>query len=57
METLDPVAGLTKGSYVCIDCGYVDLEMFNSWTKIGINFVTRTKRNMVYNVVEERKVP
>jgi hypothetical protein len=57
MEILDPVAGLTKGSYVCVDRGYVDFEMFYSWTKRGINFVTRLKRNMVYNVVEELKVP
>jgi hypothetical protein len=46
MKTVDPVSGLRRGSYVCLDRGHVDFAMFAFWTKKGINFVTRAKRNM-----------
>jgi hypothetical protein len=57
METLDPVAGLPKGSYVCVDRGYYDFSMFNSWTDGEIFFVTRAKDNIDITVLESLEVP
>jgi hypothetical protein len=57
LDTLDPVSGLPKGSFVCMDKAYNDFEMLHRWTTRGINFVTRAKSNMAYKVVEERPVP
>jgi len=36
---------LPKGSLVVMDRGYNDYRMFERWTKEGIGFVTRLKRN------------
>jgi hypothetical protein len=57
METVDPVSGLRRGSYVCLDRGYLVFAMFALWTKKGISFVIRAKRNMSYEVVESRPIP
>jgi hypothetical protein len=57
METLDPVSGLPKGSYVCVDRGYYDFAMFQSWEDRGIFFVTRAKTNIDVTVLESREVP
>lgn len=48
---------LPKGSVVVMDRGYVDYELWGRWTREGIVFVTRLKRNAPYRVVETRKVP
>jgi len=48
---------LPKGSVVVMDRGYVDYELWGRWTREGIVFVTRLKRNMPYRVVETRRVP
>jgi hypothetical protein len=57
LETIDPVRGLPKGSFVCMDRAYNDYSMLNSWNERGINFVCRAKDNMAYKVLEELPVP
>jgi hypothetical protein len=56
-KTVDPISGRRRGSYVCLDRGNVDFAMFALWTKMGINFVARARRNMSYEVMESRPVP
>jgi hypothetical protein len=48
---------LPAGSIVAVDRGYIDYDLFHSWTQAGVWFVTRAKSNMVYEVVEERRPP
>jgi len=48
---------LPKGSVVVMDRGYVDYELWGRWTREGIVFVTRLKRNAPYRVVETRTAP
>jgi hypothetical protein len=57
LETVDPVASLPKGSFVCMDRAYNDFEMLHLWNTRGVNFVCRAKSNMAYEVVGEREVP
>ena len=45
------------GSIVAVDRGYLDYELFWSWTQGGVFFVTRQKGNAHYRVIEERAVP
>jgi len=45
------------GSIVVVDRGYVDYELFWSWTQGGVFFVTRQKDNARYRVVEDRAIP
>lgn len=45
------------GTIVAMDRGYYDFTLFGRWTDEGVFFVTRTKDNMVYDVVESRDVP
>ena len=45
------------GSIVAVDRGYLDYELFWSWTQGGVFFVTRQKDNADYRVIEERAVP
>ena len=45
------------GSIVAIDRGYIDYELFWTWTESGVFFVTRQKDNARYRVVEERAIP
>ena len=45
------------GSIVAVDRGYLDYELFWSWTQGGVFFVTRQKDNAHYRVIEERAVP
>lgn len=45
------------GTIVAMDRGYLDYELFESWCEQGVWFVTRTKSNMDYRVVEDRSVP
>jgi IS4 transposase len=48
---------LPPGSIVAMDRGYNDYEMYYDWTLAGVYFVTQQKRNAVFDVIEERKVP
>jgi len=45
------------GTIVAMDRGYNDYRLFAAWTEAEVFFVTRAKRTMVYEVVEERAVP
>jgi hypothetical protein len=45
------------GSIVAVDRGYIDYELFWSWTQSGVFFVTRQKDNAHYRIVEERAIP
>jgi hypothetical protein len=49
--------GLEPGTIVVYDRGYVDYELFGSWTAQGIYFVTRIKNNAVYEHVRMNRVP
>jgi hypothetical protein len=57
LETIDPVAGLAKGSFVVMDRAYNDYLMLHLWSDRNINFVCRAKDNMRYNVVKSLPVP
>ena len=48
---------LPKGAIVDMDRGYVDFNLFSSWTEKGIYFVTRIKDRMLYEVTDSRPVP
>ena len=48
---------LESGTIVAMDRAYVDYALFAKWTEAGVFFVTRTKRNMDYAVVESKDVP
>jgi IS4 transposase len=45
------------GTIVVIDRGYLDYELYERWTRTGVYFVTRSRTNMVYKVIERRAVP
>ncbi|OPY11182.1 MAG: Transposase DDE domain protein [Syntrophaceae bacterium PtaB.Bin038] len=45
------------GSIVVVDRGYVDFDLFGSWNRGGVFFVTRQKGNAHYRIVEERAIP
>jgi len=45
------------GSIVAVDRGYLDYELFWSWTQSGVFFVTRQKGNAHYRIVEDRAIP
>jgi Domain of unknown function (DUF4372)/Transposase DDE domain len=45
------------GSIIALDRGYYDFRLFSQWNDQGIFFVTRFKRNAVYQVLESRPVP
>ena len=44
------------GTIVAMDRAYVDYKMLASWTESDVYFVTRTKKNMAYETVEQWKV-
>jgi len=46
-----------RGTIVALDRAYIDFSLFARWTKEGVLFVTRAKRNMRYRVIERRRVP
>jgi hypothetical protein len=48
---------LPEGSIVAMDRAYVDYGLFEAWTQEGVWFVTRCKKNMQYEVLEERELP
>lgn len=46
-----------KGSVVVFDRGYNDYKLFTEWTRAGVFFVTRLKRNANASVLKQRPVP
>jgi hypothetical protein len=48
---------LNPGSIVAADAAYNDFAVYSAWTEQGVYFVTRMRRNTVYEVVERRRVP
>lgn len=44
------------GTIVVVDRGYLDYALYERWTKAGVYFVTRSRSNMVYEVIETREV-
>ena len=48
---------LLPGSIVLMDRGYVSFDLFRKMSDMGLVFVTRLKKNMVYEVKEEYAVP
>jgi len=45
------------GTVLAVDRGYIDYALFFRWTQERVWFVTRTKNNMAYRVVQSREVP
>ncbi len=45
------------GMIVVMDRGLVDYELFGNWTRNGIFFVTRLKKNASYRVIKKRTLP
>jgi len=48
---------LAPGTIVVIDRGYLDYALYERWTKGGVYFVTRSRTNMIYKVLERHTVP
>jgi len=48
---------LPPGSIVAMDRGYNDYTLYREWTEAGVWFVTRLKRNAVYEVLKEQPIP
>src|SRR5262245_45970992 len=48
---------LNPGSIVVMDLAYIDYELFSKWTRAGIFFVTRLRRDLNYISQENRSVP
>ena len=46
-----------KGSIVALDRGYIDYHLFSRWTRDGVYFVSRLKKNADIQIVEEYDVP
>jgi IS4 transposase len=45
-----------KGSIVALDRGYLDYHLFTRWTRAGVYFVSRLKRNADIQIVEDYPV-
>jgi hypothetical protein len=52
-QTLD----FPKGSIVALDRGYTDYRLFTRWTRAGVYFVSRLKKNADIQVVQDYPVP
>jgi hypothetical protein len=52
-QTLD----FPKGSIVALDRGYLDYRLFTRWTREGVYFVSRLKKNADIQIVEDYPVP
>jgi hypothetical protein len=46
-----------RGTIVVIDRGYLDYALYERWTESGVYFVTRSRTNMLYKVIECRALP
>jgi hypothetical protein len=47
----------SPGTIVVMDRGYLDYALYEKWNEAGVYFVTRSRTNMLYKVLEERMVP
>ena len=47
----------SPGTIVVIDRGYLDYALYERWTKAGVYFVTRSRTNMLYKVLQEHTAP
>jgi hypothetical protein len=52
-----PQFSFAPGTIVADDRGYTDYELWGRWTAQGVYFVSRIKRNAVFEAVGERPVP
>ena len=52
-----PQFSFAPGTIVADDRGYTDYELWGRWTAQGVHFVSRIKRNAVFEAVGERPVP
>jgi hypothetical protein len=57
LETIDPVLGLPRGSFVAVDRAYNDYAMLFGWHRKEINLVCRAKDNMSHVVSKNLDVP
>jgi Domain of unknown function (DUF4372)/Transposase DDE domain len=48
---------LNPGSIIVMDLGYIDYQLFAKWTKAGIFFVTRLRKDLNYVSEQNRSVP
>jgi len=48
---------LQPGSIAVFDRAYIDYDQFEYWTGTGVHFVTRLKKNAIYEKVEEYDIP
>jgi hypothetical protein len=46
-----------KESIVALDRGYIDYRLFTRWTRQGVYFVSRLKKNADIQIVEDHPVP
>jgi hypothetical protein len=46
-----------RGSIVALDRGYIDYHLFTRWTREGVYFVSRLKKNADIQIVERYPVP
>jgi IS4 transposase len=47
----------SPGTIVVMDRGYLDYALYERWNQAGVYFVTRSRTNMLYQVLEEHPVP
>jgi hypothetical protein len=52
-----PEFSFVPGTIVVDDRGYTDYELWGRWTAQGVYFVSRVKRNAIYETVGERPAP
>lgn len=48
---------LNPGSIVVMDLGYIDYDLFTKWTKAGIFFVTRLRRDLKWKRLKACAIP
>lgn len=46
-----------KGSIVALDRGYIEYRLFTRWTRQGVYFVSRLKKNADIQIIEKYEVP
>lgn len=47
----------SPGTILVLDRAFIKMKLFGSWCRRGVFFVTRMKKNTLYEVVERRRVP
>ena len=48
---------LAPGTILAVDRGYLSSALFRKWTEDKVYFVTRTRKNLQLETIEEREVP